>query len=578
MSEGVKTKFSIYKIDNEKIRENLKIENGDVDYLLDRVFKYILGIIKNKELVGVHKIENHGFWGMYFKSINSPDWSPVISGMLSENELKPNMEIENIHASYIIFYIVGDSIYACTGGLGSHYIKKFKQTYFGLYLIPKLFDKKYAALKKVIENDLVGKRMSKQFTNRHLTNFLSEEDLGVIYKQMNIEIDRTIAEQLGIQFNENESDNKKININNKDSLVIRRSVSILELKDILLNLNRLESKADKFSLSYFVPVSKMGIKNTTLRKYFIDYYLYKEKIDVVDIIGDDYESYYFNSSKFIIIDRDYNVVLEQDTPFEFHHIIDALKENDKLYKKDIKKALLKWRILTEDNDGNELLFPIKLYDALQGFIEKENETYYLMNGRWYQFNNKYSDDLKNKYIEVFDLFKKETRPILDKYELFNNANLNENDYNENFLQRHNIIFSHTVLIKNVELADLIFWNEDNLYLMHNKMTFDGSGVRDVTNQVLAASELIYKFQLFGNKDNYETYYEKIKNKNKKEGGIFNINKKDFLKLFNKNIIYLVGFIENYRRDTRSTYGKYLVVNLNKQLNKNNHKLLVSNLT
>ena len=47
------------------------------------------------------------------------------------------------------------------------------------------------------------------------------------------------------------------------------------------------------------------------------------------------------------------------------------------------------------------------------------------------------------------------------------------------------------MVNNIEIADVIFWDEDSIYLMHNKDKFSGQGARDVVNQVLTSSEYLH---------------------------------------------------------------------------------------
>ncbi len=55
---------------------------------------------------------------------NEPNWNKLIEGMIKAEQEdsesnKKNIKIENISASYILFYIYNNSIYAFTGGYGS---------------------------------------------------------------------------------------------------------------------------------------------------------------------------------------------------------------------------------------------------------------------------------------------------------------------------------------------------------------------------------------------------------------------------------------------------------------------------
>ncbi len=95
---------------------------------------------------------------------------------------------------------------------GSVYIKKYIEMYFGLYLVPKLVEKSNPVVKRILENSITGNRASVQYANRDVTSFLTEENMGSIYKEMNIEIDGKLAKEIGITLEENEDTDKENNV------------------------------------------------------------------------------------------------------------------------------------------------------------------------------------------------------------------------------------------------------------------------------------------------------------------------------------------------------------------------------
>lgn len=73
--------------------------------------------------------------------------------------------------------------------------------------------------------------------------------------------------------------------------------------------------------------------------------------------------------------------------------------------------------------------------------------------------------------------------------------------------------AHTALVNNIEIADVIFWDEDSIYLMHNKDKFSGQGARDVVNQVLTSSEYLHQALSSSDAQGFlERYYDTIKSR------------------------------------------------------------------
>ena len=82
-------------------------------------------------------------------------------------------------------------------------------------------------------------------------------------------------------------------------------------------------------------------------------------------------------------------------------------------------------------------------------------------------------------------------------------------------------------------------------------------------------ELVLK----NDKDLIKQYYSRLDDKEKNK-----IQQEDFLKLFNKQIVFIAGFSKNYKKQTRSPYAKYLLCELEKNLKKSGFNLLITNFT
>ena len=308
-------------------------------------------------MIGLNRLQYKNFIGLVYKTHHNPNWKDVASFLLSNNELDtliPNSEkdfISNTNVSYVLLYTHNDSLYAMTGGYGSNYVQKYIERNFGLYLIPKIVTKDSAVLKRILENNLTGTRASSQRANRNNTSFRAEQDLSSIFKETNLQIDKDVAKLLGINFDENIPDEKKLNIISKDSLVIRWWLTLEELEQVLHNLYELEKKTDKFAFNYLVPAKKKGYKNQDLLDVLIQRFVDK-KITSFLLVGDDYSTYYFNADSYQLIDDSQTLVLEQHEPIELSTVFEYLGTVGKnLNTTYVKRILKKWHIKVFDESG-----------------------------------------------------------------------------------------------------------------------------------------------------------------------------------------------------------------------------------
>ena len=205
-------------------------------------------------------------------------------------------------------------------------------------------------------------------------------------------------------------------------------------------------------------------------------------------------------------------------------------------------------------------------------MEFEKESYYILNGSWYVFEDSYFEMLNNQYIEICTTLEKRRRleNIEEEFQILKNES-SEDEYNNSFIDNNKIIVAHKSQIKNVEIADLIFWNDNSLYLMCNKNVFNGAGVRDLENQMYTSSAIVSHsidtdFKIF------EIYYDKLRITEQAK-----ISKQDFVNLFKtKKIVYIAGFCEPLKIDTRSVYCQYLIREIYQNMSSYNFDFLVVN--
>lgn len=570
------TQFSIYKVNCKYVEESFKIKHDkynekNLGKICDKLLNRIIQLIKKKKYEAYNRIVYNNFNGVVFKTIHNPAWRDTLQKIISNNEYTKRQStldedfLTNTNVSYVLFNIYNKSLYVMTGGYGSNYISKYIERNYGLYLLPKIVQQDNPIVKRLLENNLIGNQASIQKANRNNTSILSEQDLSTIYKELNVQVNYDIAKLLGVQFNNGELKTKKVNIINKDSIVIKRRFSLSQLASVIQKLNKLESKKDNFVLNYLVPAKKKGLKNSDLTDAMIE--LFKEKeYKKFTLIGDDYETYYFNASS-------YEITMPNGQPFlksiEFITLQDIFSEFEikgiKFTKSFINDFIKHWCILTTDNAGVVSLYPLNIFNALQGYIEygKDNQLCYLINGEWYVFEPIYMKTLNEEYSKIFDMKEVLSEPLKVQFNLIRKAE-NEDKYNKLFKNNDKAIMTHTALCNNIEIADIIFYDDNTLYLMHNKGKFDGSGTRDLTNQILTASEYLQKMLMTNKKTFLKEYYQKICEKNEVE--IHPVADEDtFIGLFDKKICFIAGYLEGYKKVTSSTYAKYLTIDLDRKI-------------
>ena len=560
--------FSIYKINEEKAKELLDVnQEKNIEELKNNIIEYLKNCIrKGNDNVLISDYDEFSL--MLIKSKRNPIWKHIVEKMINDGNIIEDIKNKNIlneSTSYILFTIVEGKIYAMTGGRGANYINKFIEKNYGLYLIPKIVDKNNPIIKKVVENNITGNNLSTERITKNVTSVSMEDRLGSIYRELNIQVSKDIAKKLGVEGIE---DNRQIIVSSGDSVVIRKSISLDELKTILLTLSKLEAKEDNFILNYFIPVRKKGIKSSYLKEIMINK-IQNEQYKDFQILSDNINEYYFSSYKYIIRENG-KKIFEKSEPIILKDIVENLKDHKgNLYKSRIEQMLNNFEIETQNENGETIIYPEKVFNILRGSIEDEKNCFYLLNGSWYIFEEHFFEMLDNKYKDLYNNIEPIASNVTKKFNLIQDVS-NEEEYNKKFEDDNRIIKVHTHEIKFIELADLIFSDKDNTYLMCNKGIFSGANVRDLENQIYTASKML-ELTMKTDKEFIEKYYNSLADNEKRK-----ITIEDFKNLFNKNIVFIAGFLTGYKKDTKSPYAKYLLNDLNKKLEISGFKLLITN--
>ncbi len=566
--------FSIYKIDLENVVEAFKLKDSHLSAqealsLISDNIKSNLYSRKNCKIH--HQIDYNGFHGYVYQTEHEPDWKMAILFLLSKSESKKqsnenNITLNNLNVSYVLLYLYKSCLYAMTGGFGSKLISRFIEKNYGLYLLPKFMKRDDHVLRIINQDFLTGNRISTNRTNRTTTSFSTEQDLSGIFKELNVEINSDLASALGLDLDEAESPNKRVHLINKDSIVIRRLLSFDELAITIRSLNHLERQEARFALNYLVQIRKKRIKKSTLLDQLADNFMNMKYTSFI-IVGESYTNYLIDASKYIIFTESRKTFLQSIVPITLTDIFQKLTEEDiRLSHHFILKLLREWKVATIGPDGSFELYPRPIIDSIQGFIEfgKENKPYYLINSEWYVFDDLFDELLNLDFKKLFNEKEQTSTTLKTDYNLILDAKTEE-EYNTLLEDNPRIIVSHRCNYNNVEFADAIFWDDEKLYLLHNKGKFNGIGARDLLNQMLTSAECLRGNHTIIGIGFLRTYYRTICDKyGVNELSI--INEDDFLKLFeNKEICYVAGFLEGYKDNSKSTYAKYLTIEAHRKL-------------
>lgn len=547
----VGTKFHIYKVEN----------GHEIEGLVESVREKL-------ENVPYYEINQNDFRGFLFFNESAPEWSNVIAELV-DNNIANN--ILNRQSSYILFKSSVDIVYVIAGGNGFRYIQDIVEKDFGLNLVPKLVNDGDNVIKKVVDNPFTGNRMQIQRTNRKPTNMISESDLSNVYRELKISADENILTDLGM------IDIDSASIINKDFISIEKTLELDDLVIILDHLNDIHQRQPHFPLNPFKSIKKTSYKSADLKKIFISY-IKNKKFDLISfgIVGNDISSYLENYCYVFNFDDDFNFELKE--PLEWSNF-EVILEDNNYSKRYIENLFYHTNLRTYDSDGNNTL-DLELINCFYGsmIIEEDYNSlvagteFYLLNGKWYILD----DDLHNFFNNKFDILYEESREFIINH-LFDSFpcimshwndlehHFNENTYNDSFVDVENVIMAHRYKQKQVELADLIVYDDerDRLNIICVKKDAGADGCRDLFGQIESSIYYVKNYFVKNLDNEANAYYKRLYNKNNR---IMPVDEDKFVDLFRKGrFCYVAAFLNDVAFEDLSYYGKILSHNISSLL-------------
>jgi len=429
----------------------------------------------------------------YSADSGTPKWKGFLSPIVtSGEEVLTKDKSANEGFVLLLSSEEREGIYAVAGGLGYFGIQELIDDSFGIDVISRLINKEDKVLRASKEKNFVGGVSGAAKYFRKNFNLFENDSFGKIYHELSAILDQ---EALKTKFNIDLLDVKKGAVCiAKSSFKINRAISIQELIDIVRGCSELLEAAGTISINNVERIAKK--KNAPLiadlERLLISQlwgvYSGTSGAYLFDLCHRDFEEY-LTAAKYVVRKgvSTYNYLGDH----EFQELTDATDLLAKIremspkpvMREDFEKLIRALKLYSYDADGNERTKG-GLLAHLFGDLSHSGMRYFFIDNSWYKINPEFIADLnkscehfvKNAYID--GLNKKWNYPAET-----------EQEYNQKYIGETNTIVLDRITPHNIELCDILKWDDSNLYLYHVKAGF-GNTVRDLAAQItIAASKL-----------------------------------------------------------------------------------------
>ena len=526
------------QIINEKKSTKEKIKFEDLSSFEENGLKYYLLVHKHKE--------KKSDWFVFFPALLTSDW-----------------DFNQRNISIILFVDNGIDIFIVVGGSAFRQIVKIIDHTFGLRLLSKIMSPNEDKILSINTRGVTGTRSGLSEQYRDEIRVADFAKFGKLPTEVHLTLSQKITDEY-FSFLKSKP-NEKVKIHVGTSFKIKKSLTFNELKSLIIELGFIMELEEQEYLSSFIQESNPKLISENfqpllIRAIFNDFankkrdntnYTQSFKFDFCNpnkIIE------FYSADRYILTEKSggsYNTFAETTNKGEIYDLvlkrmIDEFPGETKLF--DFQIFIQGLRIIAYQ-DGKKNCSSSFLFHFTSEF-SFDNQTVFLIDNKWYRLKNSFLKDLD---AECLSTLKRNKLPN-SIFSLQYNSGETEYEYNLKYHDYDNYYVFDTITPQGIEMCDVLFTSEETTYLIHVKKGFDNS-MRELTNQItLSARRLTTEL-----KSDSSEYLRKLwESYSKKYPDKAEIEFDEFLKFFDKKIVYVLAFI-SHRADNANIinlFNKY----------------------
>jgi uncharacterized protein (TIGR04141 family) len=496
----------------------------------------------------------------YKQQPTTPKWKDFFKPHvdLSEKIIKAK---QSASESFVMLIKEGDNLYAVTGGFGFHVVQDFIEDGFGLEVISRLVNPNDRVLLSSRDKSMVGGLAGSSKYFRRTTNIFQGESFGKIFQELRTKIDnKKVAEAFSI---DPKLFDKEVQCLAKSSFKIGKSISSEQIFNIIkgceqllgqprtVNLNdirRLNPKKDAALIEQ--------LDEALIQQLWQRYNTQEDSFDF-DVCHDETEKYITANNYAVFRGNGTTNIVDSNHRFDTLSSIDQVFEKLRVLRKppndiDRFKKAMQTLVITSFNEDSTECTKGRLLDHLFGDVTYQGQKYFFTKG-WFQLSADFTVSLDKSCSEILAQHQTE---LLS--EIWLNGASSENEYLQQYIGQPKTIVLDRVIPENIEVCDVLIWDDESLYLCHVKKGFSNS-TRELCSQIaISANRLVrdrstdYEFarKLYSElkqKIGGEPYFDTIGRQTE------TIDETSFLELFKKRLVFVFSVIDDAKeqRDIRS---------------------------
>jgi len=490
--------------------------------------------------------------------------------------------------SLILFIEFQNQLYCIIGGNAFRIIQPYIEENFGINVYSRILDPENDELLTIRTRNITGKIAAS--SNYYKSNFklIDHIKFGTIPTEISLKLGN--IENDFFNFLKNDKSNIQIHVSN--SIKFRKVIEFNDLIEIVKEIKYIEELEKKDYLTTYEKIDNENLIENTFKEHLVKT-IFDDINNTLRVTLKPINKFNFEFchpkklEEFYEADYFQLVELEED---KTHKVFKQTIDRNRIYFEVITRAVDKLGTQMTFDQFKFFLFGVRVRSYKNGnkrnltsamFLQHFNTEFvinkkptFLLDNNWYYLQDSFLKDLNRNCEKILKNYKAPNSILHKKWNL--STENTEKKYNLLYKDLKNYLVFDTIAISGIELCDIIKYDDHNLYLIHVKRGFDSS-MRELYNQIILSARRLDESKSSKDKEYLKKCFKSLVRK-KQNNQINSFD--DFIKLFDKNIKYIMAFsndnsnelIESIIPKVKSSIAKFSIIQSSSEMRANYYEL------
>jgi len=569
----------IYRIDKEhRLLKKLPNCKLIIEKIINTEFtkQGIKGSFDSDSLKQIRKDDLVYYLYLYDSNESVSVWKDFLPKELTGNEGFIQQKL-----SLVLFVETEFDIFCIIGGNAFQIILPFIEKSFGLNVYSRIIQPEFDKIASIKSRGITGSRagLSEQFRDNY--RIIDYIKFGKVTQEIHLKLSQETTD-LHFSFLKNK-ETDRIQIYVSTAFKIKKNVDFNELHLIIKELVIISELAPSDYLDSYKEITDKNLTDNILHQELITR-LFNDTENLRSRISNAHRSFQHDFSNPNNIEKFYEADefrLKEKTENNGYTVFATVYDRNDIYDAVLNRAVelfgvndrfkfmnfVRSAYVTCYQDGKHSIGSGFIYHISTEF-PYDGTPIFLVDTKWYRLQDSFVEDLKTNTKHVLKTYKAPSSILNEPWD--KSTVKTEGEYNFKYNSKPNYIVIDTIIADGLELCDIMYYDDNNLYLIHIKYGFQ-SKIRELTNQITISARRLR--ETLGTKE--KPLLEKIYNRLiEKEYDIDELTLEEFKALFDKKISFIFGFashlssdliVENHIDKYTSNIAKYSLIQCSSEM-------------